>query len=377
MNSPWTHWVFWSLPPVYTGLPSKPISVYHTGPKGYHLGTEAWPVYDHAIADGWAKLGQQIFEYLDSEGVKWTSIDVTRLTKPKESGLIFLWIGVKPKSLTRKCAERVAAHCKEILRERRITDVEVGFRESVLTRLASPKLRNYVPSTDPTSLVCIPLTPALGLQIASEQLPYYEGTGGVYICEGGDSERVFILTARHVVLPLMDKDEAYTYDRSSKPRRVLLLGRKAYQDVVESTSNAIEFREGAITSHERKLKRLGKASGDPNDTQAEKRDRLEKAAQETKQEKAALEGFLQDVRTDWNPEDQRILGHIVYSPPMSFGNTEEFTEDWALIELDRDKIDWNSFKGNVIDLGTFRHISQVSFGLTFGSMQAQRFRRLA
>ena len=62
---------------------------------------------------------------------------------------------------------------------------------------------------------------------------------------------------------------------------------------------------------------------------------------------------------------------------MSFGNTEEFTEDWALIELDRDKIDWNSFKGNVIDLGTFRHISRVSFGLTFGSMQAQRFRRLA
>jgi hypothetical protein len=47
---------------------------------------------------------------------------------------------------------------------------------------------------------------------------------------------------------------------------------------------------------------------------------------------------------------QRVLGHVIHAPPIS---VDRFTKDWALIELNRDKIDWNNFRGNVVYLGMF------------------------
>ena len=68
----------------------------------------------------------------------------------------------------------------------------------------------------------------------------------------------------------------------------------------------------------------------------------------------AINQFYDDITKYWCEEDQRVLGHIAYSPPITVGTgAEGYTEDWALIELDRNKIDWNTSKGNVIDIGTF------------------------
>jgi hypothetical protein len=39
-------------------------------------------------------------------------------------------------------------------------------------------------------------------------------------------------------------------------------------------------------------------------------------------------------------------------------------EDWALVELNRGKFNWNVFRGNVIHLGTFRSISLRLSSLT-------------
>ena len=49
------------------------------------------------------------------------------------------------------------------------------------------------------------------------------------------------------------------------------------------------------------------------------------------------------------------MGHIVRSPPISFSaGAEGFTEDYAVVELDRSRIsDKEAFKGNVIDLCAF------------------------
>lgn len=46
------------------------------------------------------------------------------------------------------------------------------------------------------------------------------------------------------------------------------------------------------------------------------------------------------------------LGHVVYSPPICFGvGIAEYTEDFAIIKIDADKVDRTWFTGNVIDLG--------------------------
>ena len=135
----------------------------------------------------------------------------------------------------------MAVGCKGLLKDFAIADVEVAFWESLFTRSSGPQLYNYVPSDHATATVCSPLTPALGLQIAARATPHREGTGGVFICEGCESKTVFLLTARHVVIPPdAEHSQLYAHTNSSEPRQdVLLLGRKAFKDALKSIEDRI------------------------------------------------------------------------------------------------------------------------------------------
>ena len=346
----------------YHGLPSQPISVYHTGapwkrptgPEAQRVPKEARPICDHPIADVWDKLGPQVFQYLDSVDVKWTTIDVTRFAEVgKDAGPVFIWVGVKPGSLSRDNAEVAAVGCKKLLEGFEITNVEVAFRESLFTRSAGPPLFDYVPSSHATADVRGPLTPALGLQIAARATPHLEGTGGIYIREGG---RVLVLTARHVVIPPnAEPNELYSRRNVSQPRReVLLLGNQAFQDELRSITVAIERQDILVNHYKEELKGLGKA-------EAKERNRFKYLLREAEEAIATLNEFRHEVTMHWSAEGRRVLGHVAHSPPISVGaGPKHYTEDWALIELDREKIDQRVFKGNVIDLGTFRSISPRS-----------------
>ncbi|KAI5984641.1 hypothetical protein EDD15DRAFT_2177165, partial [Pisolithus albus] len=91
--------------------------------------------------------------------------------------------------------EIVAVGCKQILVQSQISDVEIAFRQSVFTWSVGLQFLKYVPSADPTADVHGSFTPAPGLRIASESTSYIEGAGGLYICEGGESNCILILTA--------------------------------------------------------------------------------------------------------------------------------------------------------------------------------------
>ncbi|THH31310.1 hypothetical protein EUX98_g2875 [Antrodiella citrinella] len=59
-------------------------------------------VYDHPIADQWRAIGTSIYEFLDSQSVKWTSIDHIAFAEEKEVVVfcpLLMWIGVQPASL--------------------------------------------------------------------------------------------------------------------------------------------------------------------------------------------------------------------------------------------------------------------------------------
>jgi hypothetical protein len=183
----------------------------------------------------WRELGQKVYEYFDSIAVKWTTIDPVCFTKVgKKTGPLHLWVGVMPRTLSCDNVEVAAIGCNDILVRSHITDVEVAFRESVFTRFAGPQFMDHFssgdPKEDPTVNVRGPFTPALGLQIAPKATPYFEGTRGLYICEGGERNRVFLLMARHVVLPLSEyHNKLYTHINNSQPcHEVILLGSKAY-----------------------------------------------------------------------------------------------------------------------------------------------------
>jgi hypothetical protein len=115
-------------------------------------------------------------------------IDPVRFAEAeKEPGLVG---GRTASLLTTPKARPCAARSLEYA----ITDVEIAFREFIYTRYAGPRLLDHVSSVEPTVDVHVPFTPALGLQISPKAFPYFEGTGCIYLREGGESDRVFLLT---------------------------------------------------------------------------------------------------------------------------------------------------------------------------------------
>lgn len=74
---------------------------------------------------------------------------------------------------------------------------------------------------------------------------------------------------------------------------------------------------------------------------------------EVKEAMEVLNTFYEDVSTRWAGPDERVLGHVIYSPPIELGvGTEQYTQDFAVIDIDLSKIDATNFEGNLIDLGT-------------------------
>ncbi|KAL4066316.1 hypothetical protein V8B97DRAFT_1980589 [Scleroderma yunnanense] len=342
----------------YAGLPSNPVLVYRTGttpwkwptgPEAYHKLKEVKPVFSHEIVTVWSDLGPKVCDCLDSVQVTWTSVDVVRFAEVgKAPGPPVLWIGVMPQSLSGEDAHTAAVGCQELLESYKITDVEVEFRESVVTRSAGPKLLKSVSSLNATAGVRGPLTPVLGLQIAARATPYAEGTGALYISEGCNSDKVYILSARHVVFPPdAGNNELYNRMNVSQPRReVLLPGPKAFQTLLKSTMVKIGKHKIMVDYYKQQLNDLDDDDG------VEKRTKIKDKLEEEEAIKS-LNQFHDKTTKYWSEEGQRILGHVIYSPPITVGTGAEcYTEDWALIELNPNKIDWNTFKGNVIDLGT-------------------------
>ena len=313
-------------------------------------------VGNHALNDVWEdKLAPLVLDILESERVEFTSVDVVRIGVVGErSPPVILWIGVLPGSLTPVDGLKVALRCKGLLEKNDITDVDVEVRESIVTRSVGPRFLDPTAfGWNPTVEVRRPLTATLGLGICAQSTSWAEGTGGFYMAEGGDSKRILLVTARHVVFPpnIVDNNR-YEHENPSQPRRnVLLLGDNAFKKLLASIQSEIM---GAVISGEylpRRLEAIKKIEG------VELRESSRKDAQTAldKAKTAVKEHplYCKDVLESWGPAEQRVLGHVLYAPPIGVGATaDQHTEDFAVIALDPSKIDAQNFKGNVIDLGT-------------------------
>jgi hypothetical protein len=259
----------------YSGLPSSPKLVYRTGttpwtkptgPEAYRQLKELCPVFGHKLNIVWKDLGPKVCQFLDSQGVRWTTIDVVRFLKVEEGeavGPVVLWIGVAPETLFSEDAHTSANGCLDLLKEFDITDVEVEYRESTYTRSAGPKFLKPVSDVHPTIDVRGPLTPALGLSIAAQATPDVEGTGGLYLAEGGDSKKILLITARHVVFPTKEGPNVnYTYANTSAPRcKVLLLGTRAFDNLVESIKIRIKDHGLVVERCKRQIENLWAKAG--------------------------------------------------------------------------------------------------------------------
>ncbi|PUU72514.1 hypothetical protein B9Z19DRAFT_1104352 [Tuber borchii] len=318
-----------STPCVYKSGPKWPV-IKETQNRG--IEREARPVYNHAITLSWLSIGNRIYCHLDSIGVKCTSINPLAYADIGDDHpfcSLIIVIGVKPYSLDYDTAVTAAAMVKEILGQAGFPNIEAAFVERVVTRAvrAEPKLLSFDPLLDYVSELQKPFTSALGLSIAPQKYPHFEGTGGLYFHLDRNSRRTAVLTCTHVACsPLKKNNQAH--------QEFIALGTGGYDKAVEILIGTI----GGLTDTITEFQELARGENPRFIANSEKR--------------------IQEVN---KLNSECAIGYLLHSEKMKLGAKPcGFTEDWALIELYEERIDWNTFKGNkVYNGGKF---SIVDFG---------------
>ncbi|KAH8114185.1 hypothetical protein DFH11DRAFT_1856007 [Phellopilus nigrolimitatus] len=370
----------------YAGLPSEPTLLYRTGKEKWSppRGPEAQrrlkklrEVFNHPITNVWNQdLGWKVVAVMDAHTIRFTTIDVVRFkmvevdeapedegddeetveAKKPVVGPVTIWIGVFPESTSATAARDAAQDVLALLKDYQITDVDVDFRESFYTREAGPQLLEPVDDLDPLVDVVSPLTPALGLRIATKARPNAQGTMALYLAEGGGRNRLLGLSCRHVLIGSREGNMNYVRRLSGSRKEVLLLGKRAFTNLVDSIKVRIG-RHGIMVKHWRKQiegfeqREKGTEAVDVEKAKAA-RIKTQGLLDEAEEAMGALGTLLDRVNKDWKKPHNRTIGHILRSPPISLGVGEQrFTEDWGIFQVDRAKLG-NGFQGNKMDLGT-------------------------
>lgn len=353
-------------PCIFKSGPEWPIS---EGPLIGWKGVvrERRPVYRHAIQPAWVSIGQRIYQELDSFDVMWTSINPLAYANAGERKPfcpLIICIGVKPNTLPYEKAVAAAAIVKKILAEAGFPDLEVAFVESVVTRSAGPKLLPFNPLLDDVPELRKPFTPALGLPIALGKYPYHEGTAALYIRLSKDDNRVAILTCAHVVRPpYLSAAQKKSKTKGLKHRdEVIALGTMGFNNGLTAMMKVIGGLYRSIEVWNRSIDGLGKFhQGESNSVTKKRNDFLDLVLKAI--EKIQMVNTLHDeVTKQYSTFEQRKIGFVLHAEKIEVSEPHKFTNDWALIELYNDKIDWSSFKGNKVFVGG--NLSIADFGNT-------------
>jgi hypothetical protein len=303
----------------------------------------------------------------DAEGEEEGEDEETVEAKKSVVGPVTIWIGVFPESTSATTAHDAAQDVLALLKDYQITDVDIDFRESSYTRevdsqpldsqLLHPQLLEPVDDLDPLVDVLSPLTPSLGLRISTKARPDAQGTMALYLAEGGGSDNLLGLSCRHVLIGSKEANIDYVHHPGGPCRDVLLLGERAFTNLVDSIKLRIGRHAIAAKRWRKQIEGFEKREKGTNAVDVEKakvvrtetQGLLDKAERSMKE----LVTFLDQVNEEWKRLDDRVLGHVLRSPAISLGvGDQRFTEDWGIFEVKRAKLGVG-FQGNTMDLGAF------------------------
>ncbi|KAH9890582.1 hypothetical protein C8Q73DRAFT_747444 [Cubamyces lactineus] len=340
----------------FYGLPSNPPCVYksgpawseRTGPESYRVIREARPVYDHPIADQWHAIGTSIYESLDCQAVMWTSIDPVAFAEEgavKPFCPLLVWTGVYPASLSYDAAMAAAVATKKILTQAGFPEIEVAFRESVVTRSVAPgpKLLPFNPLRDPVPELLKPFTPTLGLSAEDAVL--------------SANKRIVLLTAAHVARPppaFANTSVSRTKHISQAAEEIIAHGDNGYSKAITSMLSAIGDLASSIDIWNDNVARLPKpAEGEEEDEEtAEKRQEYLDLVDKAKKKIEKINKLHSSVTRFRTTPAQRTIGFVLHAEPIAVSDgPHKFTRDWALVELYEEKIEWDSFMGNKVYIG--------------------------
>ncbi|KAJ3774136.1 hypothetical protein FB446DRAFT_493393 [Lentinula raphanica] len=306
----------------------------------------------------WSKIRDQTAQLLDDKQIKFTSIDLARfrweeLTEDGRgeavTSSVTIWIGVLPDSTNGDAAFNCAQEILNLLKEHNIDDIDVAFRESVAQPLTRPIL--YAPVNDfhPLKSVIDWLTTPLSLPIAGMKTQHMQGTLGFYFKIDDD---LYGVTARHVLFPDTEGNELYHYDPALPKKNVILMGDRAFDDLLASIKASIGTLNNSLDVLEKNVRSYTAKAADGNQQAAEDLVKYQQKLDDTKATILSLKRFFVTLRTKWGEVNNRVIGHVVWSPPLTGLNPPHgYTQDVCVIKLDKRKFLPN-FRGNVIDLGT-------------------------
>ncbi|KAG8774655.1 hypothetical protein FRC12_001884, partial [Ceratobasidium sp. 428] len=131
---------------------------------------------------------------------------------------------------------------------------------------------------------------------------------------------------------------------------VFLFGDAALEGQIEAIRSEIRGK-GVLLTH---LTAREQAAESLKKEKAEaERANIKQQQEDARKAIIALNKLLDDITRDWATPADRTIGHIVFSPRLDFGvGPDRYIEDWAVVEIDRSRIDNTNFIGNCIDLGT-------------------------
>lgn len=155
---------------------------------------------------------------LDHKQIKHTSVDLVRFRWEEQTedsrgktvtSRVTIWVGVRPDSTNGDAAFDSAQGVLELLKGYEISDIDIAYRESEARPLAGPILCAPVNNVHPLKSVIDWVTTALSLPIAGLKTRHMQGTLGFYFKIGED---LYGVTARHVLFPDTEGNDAYSYN---------------------------------------------------------------------------------------------------------------------------------------------------------------------
>ncbi|KAF7791170.1 hypothetical protein EIP86_002181 [Pleurotus ostreatoroseus] len=262
-----------------------------------------------------------------------------------------IWIGALPETLNGARAFELTTQLRAYLDGLHLTErVDIAFRESVARSYLGngPALYSPAETNDPLQAFIDNVSVVHSLTISGRKTTM-QGTLGPFFQHGGE---LYALTCRHNLFMPDDGNAEYRYNTSAPRRDVVVMGKPAFDSYVDW----VQAHIGTLNETAKTLRALIRTLTERVQQQINlptSQHRLDENEAELVKINRRIVEFKQFYITlsrKWSRLSDRIIGHIVWAPPIAAGvGPNRFTQDLCVVQLYKPK--FLAFMGNVLSLG--------------------------